>query len=824
MRMARLLVIAYSSGLAWAQNWESIAPVPTGGAAREYAVALRSRATLVALGGKPFTTPGEGDGVVHALTGGVWSTLPHLDGEGPLIRQGAGIDDLGRIIFFGGVREGDGEPGHARVYDLVLGVRQSIAPRGAAAPDDYFAYATDEAQRIYSLGGSSWDGTGISGYAERYIGSTNSWEPIAPMPIPVLDAAAVSDGAGHILVLGGLEASGLRSANVARYDIATNTWSNDIVADSPVAVSGARALRGADGLIYLTGGRSGSGGGVVEARCWIYRAETNTWIAGPTMLTPRMHFAAVRGDDSYLYVFGGSNFSGGTNACERLYTPVCPQFIVQPAPVGVWTSGAARFSASVVGGSPMSYRWRKDGAPLSDGPTGTGSTVAGSSTSTLTISECSSADVGAYDVIATNPCGSAQSDAATMSLRNPPTAQTRWTVTNLHPVWADGASIASSIENGRIVGSAVMATTLPDGRVFALNHPVVWDSNLNPTDITPPGSVGGAIYDQKGDFMVGWFWHTWQCWGGTQYWTCAWQSAGYWSGDPPVFQERHTSGSEFDAIVMTDGQSMVGYATFDGSGGVHYSVATHHVAPNYWPSTVAAPSASSASLAAVDGTDLYGTIHTAYPAPVAHAARWTNGGAVFIDLHPPGYARSWVADAAAGVAVGTAYVGETAHSAMWVNGGFVDLHPITAGSSSAGFTKEGLQAGLVDGVPGLWLGSAQSFVALSALAPDGFSSAFLSDFEIAPDGTMTLLGGGFNTVTGRAEALLWRPVNTIPGDTNCDGTVSVGDIGGLVLALTNPNAYADAFPQCDIASADVNGDGSVTVSDIGPFVALLTGA
>ncbi|MGE3182915.1 MAG: alpha-amylase family glycosyl hydrolase, partial [Phycisphaerae bacterium] len=62
------------------------------------------------------------------------------------------------------------------------------------------------------------------------------------------------------------------------------------------------------------------------------------------------------------------------------------------------------------------------------------------------------------------------------------------------------------------------------------------------------------------------------------------------------------------------------------------------------------------------------------------------------------------------------------------------------------------------------------------------------------------------------------------GDMNCDGIVSVSDIGGFVLALTNPAQYAIDFPTCDIDAADTNEDGSISVSDIGAFVALLTGA
>jgi hypothetical protein len=63
----------------------------------------------------------------------------------------------------------------------------------------------------------------------------------------------------------------------------------------------------------------------------------------------------------------------------------------------------------------------------------------------------------------------------------------------------------------------------------------------------------------------------------------------------------------------------------------------------------------------------------------------------------------------------------------------------------------------------------------------------------------------------------------LPGDMNCDGVLSVGDIAGFVLALTNPSAYAVQYPQCEISAADLNGDTVISVGDIATFVALLTG-
>ena len=55
----------------------------------------------------------------------------------------------------------------------------------------------------------------------------------------------------------------------------------------------------------------------------------------------------------------------------------------------------------------MTYHWSHDGgAALSDGPTGTGSTIFGAATSQITISNVSAADQGAYSVTVSNATGS----------------------------------------------------------------------------------------------------------------------------------------------------------------------------------------------------------------------------------------------------------------------------------------------------------------------------------------------------------------------------------------------------------------------------------
>ncbi len=65
-------------------------------------------------------------------------------------------------------------------------------------------------------------------------------------------------------------------------------------------------------------------------------------------------------------------------------------------------------------------------------------------------------------------------------------------------------------------------------------------------------------------------------------------------------------------------------------------------------------------------------------------------------------------------------------------------------------------------------------------------------------------------------------VVALPGDMNCDGHVDFGDINPFVLAITDPEGYQAAYPNCDIMHADINMDSSVDFGDINPFVAILS--
>ncbi len=311
------------------QSWGAGPSFPGGVNGREFAAGLNCNGYILAIGGKPFEAPPANNSPVHSLAPDAFSWQPRAALEGPVVRQGAGIDALGRIIVFGGVDGLDpgGDFGAAVEYSVIQGQRTRIAQRSAQAPHDNFAFATDPFQRIYSIGGGPGaDATASdpnSGRTERYDALRDLWDVLAPMPTPVACAAAAYDGRGHILVFGGYNATATaRTANVACYDIAGGVWSDTVVPDMPVPTSGHRAALGADGLVYVMGGEVGPvGAGTVVNTCRVLDPASGTWSAGPPMFTARRMFGVTRSDDGSIYVLGGTTGGGPTAAVERLLTP-----------------------------------------------------------------------------------------------------------------------------------------------------------------------------------------------------------------------------------------------------------------------------------------------------------------------------------------------------------------------------------------------------------------------------------------------------------------------------------------------------------------------
>lgn len=126
-------------------------------------------------------------------------------------------------------------------------------------------------------------------------------------------------------------------------------------------------------------------------------------------------------NDDYFCISNAQPADSGTYDCE--ITAGCATVVTQSVQVTVNTGpqmlvpvqlsqqvcahGTATLSTTVVpgtAGGPITYQWNKNNVPLVDGVS-CGSTISGSNTSTLTITNCAGVDTGTYGVTVTGPCG-----------------------------------------------------------------------------------------------------------------------------------------------------------------------------------------------------------------------------------------------------------------------------------------------------------------------------------------------------------------------------------------------------------------------------------
>ncbi|QQS07891.1 MAG: multicopper oxidase domain-containing protein [Phycisphaerales bacterium] len=89
----------------------------------------------------------------------------------------------------------------------------------------------------------------------------------------------------------------------------------------------------------------------------------------------------------------------------RQFEAICPPLTIESTPddLQVCKGAQAQFAVQA-SGAYLSYQWKKNGVPLLDGPTGTGSTVTGAKAATLTIDNVALLDVARYECTIKDPC------------------------------------------------------------------------------------------------------------------------------------------------------------------------------------------------------------------------------------------------------------------------------------------------------------------------------------------------------------------------------------------------------------------------------------
>lgn len=181
------------------------------------------------------------------------------------------------------------------------------------------------------------------------------------------------------------------------------------------------------------------------------------------------------------------NLAFSANSTYSTGLPLPPFIVTQPASQTVPTGATVTLSVNAGGSAPLSYQWFWNNTRLSDGGAFTGST-----TSTLTIANVSSAQIGSYLVTVSNTAGTAMSQTAIIGLIGPS-----------YIAYTDaGAVYAQNFDALPNPGTTTVNTANPvsiNGVTYALP---------NPFDFAYPVSAIGGL--GLANSMPGWY-----GWGGT---------------------------------------------------------------------------------------------------------------------------------------------------------------------------------------------------------------------------------------------------------------------------------------------------------------------
>ena len=145
---------------------------------------------------------------------------------------------------------------------------------------------------------------------------------------------------------------------------------------------------------------------------------TGSVISGAT--TASLTISGVQDGDAGLYtVTLIDNNSQPSSSAATLTVVDPPSITLQPVSITKAAGTTANFSVEATGGS-LHYNWFKNAAPLTDGLTGSGATIGGATTASLSIANVQDADAGTYSVTVTNLAGSQPSDPATLTVVHAP--------------------------------------------------------------------------------------------------------------------------------------------------------------------------------------------------------------------------------------------------------------------------------------------------------------------------------------------------------------------------------------------------------------------
>jgi Kelch motif len=208
---------------------------------------------------------------------------------------------------------------------------------------------------IYVVGGFIAPDGATTDQVARYDIASGSWSLVAPLPIGVNHPAVAAGGGrcrGDLYVYGGYTASGSLAGEVdalQRYDPETGSWATLTGSGIP---RGAAALTAVACSLYAIGGASA---GKALRAVQVYDINRNRWRRGPGLRVAREHLASVAVGGRIL-AFGGRDSGRNLDATEELDTRTGKwrRRPALPTPRSGFGAAAVRGWAVVVGGEELS--------------------------------------------------------------------------------------------------------------------------------------------------------------------------------------------------------------------------------------------------------------------------------------------------------------------------------------------------------------------------------------------------------------------------------------------------------------------------------------
>ena len=278
------------SGISWSPAPSLLSPRDSGGAI------INEKAKIFILGGNT-SSPLSVDSLADGAT--AWTVSPPVTQA--RIAPGVVFASNAQIFVFGGRSNGRALK-ETFFYNPANG---AISNQASMKTLRYKFAGVALYGNVYAFGGLDTANVPTAA-AEVYAPGTNKWGVIASMPEARSNFAATADSFGNILTFGGSVAGSVVTNTVYRFQGAT--WT--AVAPMPVATRDSAVVAGANNLIYVIGGSSGTSAlNTVQ----IYDVVHDSWRLGTPLTVAVSSASAVINGNGKIVVMGGVDSSNSSS-------------------------------------------------------------------------------------------------------------------------------------------------------------------------------------------------------------------------------------------------------------------------------------------------------------------------------------------------------------------------------------------------------------------------------------------------------------------------------------------------------------------------------